>query len=225
MNGNLRRWVALGGLLFVVLVIAAVAVISSAPDNTASVAKVLSYYTQHKSSGYVSALVLEASVVVALWFFWYLRNLLVDAGADVRLTTLGFSGAIVFGVGGGVGGGMRWVMSDSVSYVTPATLQGLNAVQVDLNTILGGAGSALLLLATSIAIIRSGALAKGLGWLGIVLGVVSLAPTGPVPVAVWVLVACVVLLVSSTRAAVTAPTTTQTSGVHRASGKEAPSSA
>lgn len=225
MNANLRRWIAIGGLLFVILLVAAVAMISSAPDNTASVAKVLSYYAQHKNSGYVTALVLEAAVVVALWFFWYLRNLLVDAGADVRLTTLGFAGAIVFGVGGGLGGGMRWVMSDSVSYVTPATLQGLNAVQVDLNTILSGAGSALLLLATSIAIIRSGALAKALGWFGIVLGVVSLAPTGPVPLAVWVLVACVVLLVSSTRAAVTATTKTQTSGVHRASGKKASSSA
>jgi hypothetical protein len=74
MDANLRRWVALGGLLFVISSIAAVTVISSAPDNTASVAKVLSYYTQHKNSGYVTAILLEAAVVVALWFFWYRRR-------------------------------------------------------------------------------------------------------------------------------------------------------
>ncbi len=208
MDANLRRWLAIGGLLFVVLVIAAVMVIASAPDNTASMAKVLSYYTQHRTSGYVTAIVLEAAVAVALWFFWYLRNLLIDAGADARLTTLGFAGAIVFGVGGGLGGGMRWVMSDSVGHVTPAVLQGLNAVQADLNTVLSGAGTALLLFATSIAIIRSGALAKWLGWLGIVLGVVDLVTMiGPVPVAIWVLVASVVL-VASRKQAVLSPATT-----------------
>ncbi len=208
MDANLRRWLAIGGLLFVVLVIAAVLVIASAPDNTASMAKVLSYYTQHRTSGYVTAIVLEAAVAVALWFFWYLRNLLIDAGADARLTTLGFAGAIVFGVGGGLGGGMRWVMSDSVGHVTPAVLQGLNAVQADLNTVLSGAGTALLLFATSIAIIRSGALAKWLGWLGIVLGVVDLVTMiGPVPVAIWVLVASVVL-VASRKQAVLSPATT-----------------
>lgn len=207
-DANLRRWLAIGGLLFVVLVIAAVMVIASAPDNTASMAKVLSYYTQHRTSGYVTAIVLEAAVAVALWFFWYLRNLLIDAGADARLTTLGFAGAIVFGVGGGLGGGMRWVMSDSVGHVTPAVLQGLNAVQADLNTVLSGAGTALLLFATSIAIIRSGALAKWLGWLGIVLGVVDLVTMiGPVPVAIWVLVASVVL-VASRKQAVLSPATT-----------------
>jgi hypothetical protein len=202
MDANLRRWVAFGGLLFVILMIIAVTAISSAPDNTASAAKVLSYYTQHKNSGYVAAILLEVAVVVALWFFWYLRNLLIDAGADARLTTLGFAGAVVFGIAGGVGGGMKWVMSDAVSHVTSATLQGLNAVEDDLNTILTGAGAALLLFATGIAIIKSGALPKWVGWLGIVAGAVSLAPTGPVPLAVWVLVASVVLAVSSKQPAV-----------------------
>ncbi len=212
---NPRRWAALGGLLFVVLLVVAVAGISSAPDNTAGVAKVLNYYSQHKDSGYVIAVVLEVAVVVALWFFWHLRNVLVEAGADPRLTALGFAGAIVLGVSGGLGGGMRWVVSDAVGHVTPATLQGLNAVQADVNSILGGAGSAVLLFATSFAIIGSGALAKWLGWLGIVLGVVSLAPTGPVPVAIWVFLTCVVLLVSRKEAAGIASTTSETSGVRR----------
>ncbi len=209
MDASLRRWVALGGLLFVILVVPAVMVIASAPDNTASMAKVLTYYTHHKTSGYVIAILLEAAVAVALWFFWYLRNLLVDAGADARLATLGFAGAILFGVGGGLGGGMRWVLSDSVGHITPAALQGLNALQADLNTIVSGAGTALLLFATSIAIIRSGAMAKWLGWLGIALGVVDLITMlGPVPVAIWAFVASIVLVASGRRAALAPAATT-----------------
>ncbi len=197
MEANLRRWVGLCGLLFVVLVIVAVALVSSAPDSTASAAKVFSYYNQHKGANYLSGYALELAVIVGLVFFWYLRNWLIDAGADARLSTLGFAGAIVFGAAGAVGGGMKFVMADAVNHVSPGTLQGLNVVQQDLNFILTGVGEGLFLFATSIAIIKSGAMAKWLGWLGIVLGVLSLpAFTGPLPAGIWVLVTCIVLLAS-----------------------------
>ena len=209
MEANLRRWIGLGGLFFVVLVIVAVALTSSVPDNTASAAKVWSYYSRHKGANYVSGYVLEAAVIVGLVFFWYLRNWLIDAGADARLTTLGFAGAVVFGVSGAVGGGMKFAMADAVNHVTPTTLQGLNVVQQDLNFVLAGVGSALFLFATSIAILRSGALAKWLGWLGIVMGVASLLVVfGPIPARIWVLVTCIVLLTSKAPAPVTASATT-----------------
>jgi hypothetical protein len=60
-----------------------------------------------------------------------------------------------------------------------------------------GVGPTLFLLATGIAIVKGGALAKWLGWLGIVLGVVSLTGfIGPLPAGIWVLVASIVLLAS-----------------------------
>lgn len=132
--------------LFVVLLIAIIAVTSSAADTTASVSKVVTYYTNDKNAGYVSGFLLEAAVLVGLSYFWYLRTVLIDGGADVRLTTL---------------------------------------------------GSALFLVATSTAIVKSGALAKWLGWVGIVLGVVSLtAVLGPLPAGIRVLVTSITLLAS-----------------------------
>lgn len=200
MEMNVKRWVAAGGLLFVGLIVAVTAFSGSAPDATASVAKVASYFANHQSSARVTSYLLEAAVMVGLWFFWNLRNLLIDAGADARLTTLGFSGAIVFGIGGAVSGGMMVVMADAVKHVTPATLQGLNALHDDLNTTLGAVGPAVFLFATSIAIVRSSALPRWLGWLGVVMGVVSLpAFLGPVPAGLWILVVSVALLASRAR--------------------------
>ena len=197
MDMSLKRWVAAGGLLFVAMIVAVTALSGSAPDATDSVSKVASYYATHKNNAHVASYLLEAAVIVGLWFFWYLRNLLVDAGADARLTTLGFVGAVVFGVGGAVAGGTMLVMADSVNHVTPATLQGLSVLQQDLNTTLGAVGPTVFLFATSVAILRSGAMARWVGWLGIVMGVVSLpAFIGPVPAGVWVLVASIVLLAS-----------------------------
>jgi len=210
MNTNLRRWVGLVGLLFVALVIVSVAITPTAPSGTASAASVVSYYTKHKNGGSVNAYLIEAAVVVGLWFFWYLRNLLIDAGTDARLTTLGFAGAIIFGMGGGVGAGMKWAIGDAVNHVSPATLQGLSVLQDDLNVILMGIGSAAFLFATCIAVLKSGALAKWLGWLGIVLGVASLlAFLGPLPAGIWVLVTSIVLLTTkSSRASQSAVATT-----------------
>lgn len=197
MEMSLKRWVAAGGLLFVGSVVAVTAFSGSAPDATAGVAKVASYYATHQNSAHVTSYLLEAAVIVGLWFFWYLRNLLIDAGADARLTTLGFAGAIVFGIGGAVSGGMMVVMADAVHHVTPATLQGLNALHDDLNTTLGAVGPAVFLFATSVAVLRSSALPRWLGWLGVVMGVVSLpAFLGPVPAGVWILVMSVAMLAS-----------------------------
>lgn len=197
MDMNLKRWVAFAGLLFVACIVAMTALSGSAPEGTASATKVVAYYASHTTGAHVTSYLLEVAVIVGLWFFWYLRNLLIDAGADARLTTLGFVGAIVFGIGGAVSGGMMLVMADAANHVPPATLQGLSVLQQDLNTTLSAVGPTVFLLATSIAVLRSGALAAWLGWLGIVMGVVSVpAFLGPVPAGVWVLVTSVALVAS-----------------------------
>jgi hypothetical protein len=69
--------------------------------------------------------------------------------------------------------------------MSPRRLARLNALQPDLNTTTGAVGPTVFLFATSVAILRSAAMAKWLGWLGVVSGVVSLpAFLGPVPAGV-----------------------------------------
>ena len=91
MTGRMQNRVGWVGLLFVVLLVAVVAIFSAEPASAARLASVVSYYSQHENTGYVGAFMLELAVV-ALSFFWYLRNVLMDVGADARLTMLAFAG-------------------------------------------------------------------------------------------------------------------------------------
>jgi hypothetical protein len=72
-------------------------------------------------------------------------------------------------------------------------------LQNDGSTFVTGAGQAVFLVATGIALIRTGVLARWLGWVGVVLGIVALAIpfVGPLPAGVWVLIASIVILVSA----------------------------
>lgn len=197
MDANLKRRVGLGGLLFVALLVVALVIGFSGPNGTASAAKVVNYYDKHKNASAIYAYLLEAAVIVGLAYFWYLRNWLIERGADARLTTLGFAGALVFGVGGAVSGGTRWALSDAVGHVTPAVLQAFSIMQDDLNTVLGAVGPSVFLFATGAAILRSGAMARWAGWLAIVMGVLSLpAFLGPLPVGIWILVTAIVMATS-----------------------------
>jgi hypothetical protein len=205
MSSTQRRILGLGGLLFVVIVIVAVAVTGNSPASNASVGTLLSYYHKHRGNQIASAYLLELGVIVGVVFFWYLRELLIERQADRRLVNLGFVGVIFFASAGALSGGLRFALWDYLgnSVISVSTLQTLNTLQQDANVILTGVGQTVLLLATGIALIRSGALARWLGWVGVVLGVVSLVLPffGPIPAGLWVIVSSIVILVGANSAA------------------------
>ena len=197
MSVSLRRSLGLAGLLFVVLLLVSIFVgFPNPPSANASLTTIVSYYHNHKPNGYASGYVIALAVVVGLFFFWYLRDLLSTVEANRRLATVGFAGAVVFAVSGGVAAGLNSTLASAVDNVSPTTMQTLNVLQQNAPTYLGGAGSAVFLLATGIAIIRSGVLPRWLGWVGVVLGVLAVAvPFGPAEAGLWVLVASIVILV------------------------------
>jgi hypothetical protein len=199
MDLSLRRWIGIGGLVFVALIVVSVIMTgSNAPASNASVAKIVSFYHQHKTNALVSAYLLELAVFVGLFFFWYLRGLLVADGADRTLATLSFAGAVIFGVSGGIAGGILWALSDAANNVGAATMQTLNILQNDLNTTLTGAGQAVFLAATGYVVVKSSAMTRWLGWLAIVFAVVALlGVVGPIPTGLWVLIASIVILAKS----------------------------
>jgi hypothetical protein len=205
MSSTQRRILGLDGLLFVVIVIVAVAVTGNSPASNASIGTLLSYYHKHRGNQIASAYLLELGVIVGVVFFWYLRELLIENQADRRLVNLGFVGVIFFASAGALSGGIRFALWDYLgnSVISVSTLQTLNTLQQDANVILTGVGQTVLLLATGIALIRSGALARWLGWVGVVLGVVSLVLPffGPIPAGLWVIISSIVVLVGASSAA------------------------
>lgn len=206
MDVRLRRSVGLTGLVFVALVVAAEFLLPESPSTHASSIKVVAFYHDHKSAIGINSYIIGLAVFVGIFFFWCLRDLVATVEANRRLATIGFAGALLFAVSGAFDASVFWASQDAVGHVDPTVMQTLNVLQMDGSTFLVGPGAAVFLVATGIALIRSGVLARWLGWVGVALGVAAFAlpaAIGPLPAGLWVLVASIVILVGARDTATT----------------------
>jgi hypothetical protein len=208
-DAHLRRWVGLGGLALVVVILATVFTTPQNPSGTASPEKVAAFARQHQGSLYLASYLISLAVLIGATFLWYLREVIAPAVRGRRLANLGFAGGLLFLVGGIFSAGSCFAMADVAKHANPTVLQTLNIFSQDVANVAGGA-TALLLGATSLAILRSRALPVWLAYVGLVLAVASFGvPMLGLPiVALWWLLTSLVVLVSSsdaTRSAVPAP--------------------
>jgi hypothetical protein len=204
MNDQLRRWVGLGGLAVVIVLLVTVFGTPENPDATAGPAKVALFVHQHRGGLYLNAYLTSLSVLIASAFLWYLRDIVAPAIPGRRLANLGFAGGILFLVGGIYSAGASFAMADVAKHADPSVLQTLNMFSQDVNGF-AGAASALLIGATSLGILRSKALPRWLAYVGLVLAVASFAIPflGFVGVALWWLLISIVILVTSRTQTVT----------------------
>jgi hypothetical protein len=195
---RMQRVLAVSGLIFIALVAASILILPNAPDGHASATKAVAFFHAHKTATGVAAHLIVLAIFVGLFFFWYFRNLIAVTPATKHLATVGFAGALLFAVSGGVAAASYYTLSDAIGHAGPSTIQTLNLFQADFADGVGEAGVAVFLVASSIAIIRGkGRLPSWVGWLGIVLGIASLLVIGlGVPaLGFWLLVTCIVMLV------------------------------
>jgi hypothetical protein len=68
-----RRWTSLVGVVFFVVLTAAV-VTQNPPGTSSSAGKVLAYYTDHRTASRISGLLTVISVVVGILFYGLLRD-------------------------------------------------------------------------------------------------------------------------------------------------------
>jgi hypothetical protein len=185
MGGKWTRVGSLSGIAFVALVVASNVAAGGTPDPSASPTKVIGFYTAHQTGQQVSAILTAAAVVVGLYFFWSLRDFLHRVGQREQFATLGFVGAVVFGVGGCINAGLQWSLAAVPTHLTPGAAQALNVLfKDDLATGLYNAGLAALMLFYGVAMLRSKGMPAWLGWVSIVLGLAALA--GPIVFLVFV---------------------------------------
>jgi hypothetical protein len=193
-----RQWPrvsALSGIVFVALVVASNVSAGNIPDPSASPTKVIAFYTAHKTGQQVSAILTAAAVLVGLYFFWGLRDYLHRVDEGEQFATLGFVGAVVFGVGGCINAGLQWSLAAVPTHLTPAAAQALNVLfKDDLATGLYSAGLASLMLFYGLAMLRSKGMPAWLGWISLALGLIALA--GPLVFLVFVATAPWVITVS-----------------------------
>ena len=135
------------------------------PDATAGPEKVAIFARHNQTGLYLSAYLISLSILIAGAFLWYLRDVVAPSELGRRLANLGFAGGILFLVEGMFSAGAAFAMADVAKHADANVLQTLNIFSQDVTGIAGGA-SALLLGATSLAILRSKALRAGLLMLG-----------------------------------------------------------
>jgi hypothetical protein len=200
MNDHLRRWVGLGGLALIVVLLVTVFLTPNSPDPASSPAKVAIFVQQHRNGLYLDAYLTSLAVLIAATFLWYLREVVAPAGPGRRLANLGFAGGLLFLVGGIYSAGTAFAMADVAKSADPIALQTLNIFSDDVNGFTGAA-TALLMGATSLGILRSRALPSWLAYVGLVLAVASfLVPLpGFFAVALWWLITSIVILVTARR--------------------------
>jgi hypothetical protein len=207
-----NRWVApLMGVIFVGLMVAAFILTGDANDKAnatnKTAAQVVSYYKDHKDAQMVASFLFGLAAVFLLFFVSWIRDLLrTDDGSGRILRTAALGGGIVLAAGLGVAATIHLALVDTVDDIDPVAVQAVNAIDYDFFLPMV-AGLITLLMATSIAVIRSGVLPKWLGWVGIVIAIASFTPIGFYLFLVgllWILVVSIIGVARGRGAAATA---------------------
>ena len=209
---GLERFAPLAGALFLLLVIVALIVGGESPSADDSTQTVFEYFDDNRDSALISSIILAIAVAPFLWFAGLLRSVLAVAeGPPARLANTAWGGAIVLAVGILLLAAFAFVAADTVGDVPPAVTQAYSVGQADL-FFLVAVGGAVFMLASGLAIVRTGVLPLWLGWAGVVLGVAALSFTPAAFVAtilmlIWITVLSVVLFQRTPRPASPPPPT------------------
>ena len=177
---SLNRFVPLSGILGVVLVLVGFIVAGSTPDLDKPVSEIQSFYVSHDSDLTASGILLAIGALFFLVFFCSLRNFLRKAEpGDAGASTYSFAAGIMVTVGLTLFAGISFALGDVPEKMDPAGLQLLNVLNEDLFPPFA-VGTMVFLIATGVAILRTGAFPRWLGWVVIVGALFAVTPLFPV---------------------------------------------
>lgn len=178
MNANgVERWVPLTGIL-AALLLASVIFLPSAPDTADGGQTVLDFYVKNKTNQTIGAWLIFDGALFMVFFAASLRSFLRrSSDKNEGLAILAFGGGVGMAVGLAVLAAVMIGLVDNTTALEPVAAQALNALSdgIWLPFILG---QAILFFGAGIAIVRSGSLPVWLGWIAILIGLVSMTPVG-----------------------------------------------
>jgi hypothetical protein len=185
------------GIVAVVFFIVAFAVGGETPDFDASSKDILSFYDD-QTAQIVTSIALVYGSIFLVFFAATLRSALRDADA---LAGLVFIGGTLMALGTAIFGGLNFTLtdlanSDHLDRIDPGSLQSLNALNSDFFFPLV-LGTAVFLFSAALAIFKTGALPRWMGWVALVLGIAAATPAGFfafIASGLWIVAASVLLL-------------------------------
>jgi hypothetical protein len=182
---RLSRLTPLTGVVFAVLAAAAFVTAPGAPGATASGGRVIAFYEAHGSSAQASDYLWMFAFAFLLLFAGSLREYLRRSQAAEALSSLLLAGAAVLAAGATVYFGFDFALATVPSHLAPAAAQALNVLALKLFLPVS-AGGLVFGIASGLAILRGAQLPKWLGWLAIVIGIVTATPAGLVGIVAFI---------------------------------------
>jgi hypothetical protein len=197
MDRSSREWlVPLTGVGFIVLAIISFAVMGEPKSADEPVDEIVDYYVDNKDSIQIAAFIGAAASLLLVFFGAYLRKVLQAAAPEGEmLSLLSLLGLVVMTVGFAIDSTILFAIAESAEDIEPTSVQTLQALW-DNDFIPIATGVIIFLWSTGIAVVRTGALPKWLGWVAILLGIVAFTPIGFaafVGTAVWILIVSILL--------------------------------
>jgi len=194
-----REWlVPLTGMGFVLLGIVSFIVGGEPKSADEPVGEIVDYYVDNKDSIQVAAFIGVAAILLLVFFGAYMRGVLRAAASEREILSLvSFLGLVVIAVGFAIDTTILIALSEAAGDIDPVAAQSLQALW-DNDFVPLVLGVLMFLWATGLAVIRTGALPKWLGWVMVVLGVLGLTPIGfvaAIGAAILVLVLSILLSV------------------------------
>ncbi len=191
------RWAPLTGVVFAVLLFVGAMISGNTPDADASPQKVVSFFESHRGSQHASLFLIAYSIVFGLFFAAALRSYLRSRLAEGSLVGLGVSGMTVLAASAATLAGINFAATDVPGKISPTAEQALNVLQNDVFFgLLIGAG--VFLIGYGLAIVRSVALPRWLGWAAVLFGIVAVTPIGWITLVfalpIWSLIVSVLML-------------------------------
>jgi hypothetical protein len=203
------RWAALSGAVYVVLfVIGTIVLFSGAKGGDDPPAVVIKWYSDsgHRDRVNFGWILVGLSIFFLLWFVAALRRAVSAGDRDGILTqVVGLGGGIyaaVALVGVALNAGIRTMSDDTFQHrVYPELIHAADDAGYVIHAS-GAAGLAAMIIAASVAFMSRGTWPKWAGWLGIVIGVLSLAAIVFFPqflFLAWILVVSVLMFLRPAR--------------------------
>lgn len=212
-----RDLAPLTGALFVLLtLIAFFAIGGSTPEGDDSAQKVVSFYSDHETKEIIAAVVLALGAVSLIFFAATLKQRLEVArpGRGI-LPTVALGAGIVAAAGFLTAATLHFALADYAGDIDASAAQALNAIDSDffLPFVMG---LSTLILATSLWLVRNKSLLPTwLGWVGIIIFVVSFTPAGFIAfglAGIWIIVVSILLYLRDETATVGSPSPVPTAG-------------
>jgi hypothetical protein len=174
---GLGRAEPLAGCVFVALLVASFVVGGSPPGASASTAKVVGFWRDHRDAQITAAVLAGFAAIVLVWFGAVVRAKLRDAeGEPGRIAAAAFGGFLLIAAGGLAIAGFQFTAADTAASVPATVTQALAALNRDFFFLLDG-GVLIAVSATAAATLWHAAFPRWYGYLSIAVGFIFLTPT------------------------------------------------